>query len=268
MKHELPITVRIKKVIDEAEGIKSFLLPCKLDAKPGQFSMIWLPGVDAKPVSISYQDQDHIGVTISSVGPWSKKVCQLKEGNLLGVLGPYGNAFQLEGKSIVLVGGGYGAASLMLLAEEALLQKRTVTMIIGAKTEAQILYRKRVDALGLNTLFTTDDGSFGQRGYTTDVLAHILKNQKVDSVYVCGPELMEKKVAELCRDSGVPSYISLERHMKCGFGVCGACCLDEIGKRVCVEGTVFRGEEVLQIKEFGQYHRDSSATKHPFGAQS
>ncbi len=264
MKFELPITVRISQVIEEANGIKSFLLPCQLKAKPGQFCMIWLPGIDAKPVGISYQTKDHIGVTVCAVGPWSKKVCELKEGDLLGVLGPYGNAFQLEGKTVVLVGGGYGTASLMLLAEEALSQKLTATMIIGAKTEAQLLYRKRVATLGLGAIYTTDDGSFGERGTTADALARILKNQKVDSVYVCGPERMEKKVAELCRDSKVRSYISLERQMKCGFGVCGACSLDDSGKRVCVEGTIFPGEEVLQMKEFGQYHRDSSATKHHF----
>jgi len=264
MKHELPVTVHIKQVIEEAQGIKSFFLPCRLNAKPGQFCMIWLPGVDAKPVGISYQTKEHIGVTVCAVGPWSKKVSELKEGDLLGVLGPYGNAFQIEGKSIVLVGGGYGTASLMLLAEEAQSKKMSITMIIGARTEAQLLYRQRVASLGLNTVFTTDDGSFGQRGTTADVLASILKKQKVDAVYVCGPERMEKKVAELCRDSGVRSYISLERQMKCGFGVCGACSLDDSGKRVCVEGTIFPGEEVLEIKEFGHYHRDSSATKHHF----
>jgi dihydroorotate dehydrogenase electron transfer subunit len=264
MRHELPITVRIKKVIDEAEGIKSFFLPCPLNAKPGQFCMLWLPGVDAKPVGISYQTKDHIGVTVSAVGPWSKKVCDLKAGDLLGVLGPYGNAFPSKGKKIVLVGGGYGAASLMLLAEEALRKKHNVTMIIGAKTKNQLLYQKRVKSLKLKTIFTTDDGSFGQKGFTTDALAKILKKQKMDAVYVCGPELMEKKVAELCRDAKVPSFISLERQMKCGFGVCGACSVDDSGKRVCVEGTVFSGVEVLKIKEFGRYHRDSGATKHPF----
>lgn len=264
MRHELPITTPIQQVIDEAEGIKSFLLPLKLNAKPGQFSMIWLPGVDAKPVSISYQDKDHMGITVCAVGPWSKKVCQLKKGDLLGVMGPYGNTFKPKGKSIVLVGGGYGAASLMLLAEQALSKKMAVTMIIGAKTESQLLYRKRVASLGLKTIFTTDDGSFGQKGYTTDALAGILKDRKIDSVCVCGPEMMEKKIAELCRDKKVDCQISLERQMKCGFGVCGACALDDTGKRVCVEGTIFHGDEVLKIKEFAQYHRDSSATKHRF----
>ena len=214
MKHELPITVRIKKVIDEAPGIKSFILPCQLNAKPGQFCMLWLPGVDSKPVGISYQTEDHMGVTVSAVGPWSKKISQLKEGDLLGVFGPYGNAFQLEGKKVVLLGGGYGTASLMLLAEEALSKKLDTTLIIGAKTESQILFRQRVASLGLRAIFTTDDGSFGQRGFTTDALAGMLKSQRVDAVYVCGPELMEKKVAEICRDAGVRYYISLERQMK------------------------------------------------------
>ncbi len=264
MKYELPVTVRIQKVIQEAKDIKSFILPCRLDAKPGQFCMVWLPGVDAKPVGISYQTQDHIGVTVCAVGPWSKKVHELKEGDLLGFLGPYGKEFPLEGKTVVLVAGGYGAATLMLLAEAGLAKKMNVTMIIGAKTEAQLLYRERVVSLKLKTVFTTDDGSFGQRGTTADALVPMLKTQKVDAVYVCGPEKMEKKIAEICRDAGVQSYISLERHMKCGFGVCGACSVDDSGKRVCVEGTVFTGDEVLQMKEFGRYHRDSSATKHHY----
>jgi len=267
MKNEMPVTVAIKKVIDEATGIKSIIFPYRLDAKPGQFAMIWLPGVDLKPVGISYQDENSFGITVSAVGNWSEKVCRMKEGELLGVMGPYGTHFNLKGKNIVLIGGGYGAASLMLLAEQALREKISVTMIIGARSSDYLIYRERVKQLGLKTIFTTDDGSFGEKGFNTEVLKRILKEEKVDKVFACGPELMEKSVAEICSESNVPCELSVERYMKCGFGVCGACSVDEEGKRVCVEGTVFSGEEALKMKEFGKYHRDGSAIKHEFGGK-
>lgn len=262
MQPELPKTVKITRTIDEAEGIKSFILPCRMQVRPGQFAMLWLPGVDAKPVGISYWDQESVGVTVCAAGAWSRQVCSLKAGDLLGLFGPYGNSFELKGPRVVLVGGGYGAATLMLLAEAIRNSNLKATLIIGAKTEQLLLYRERCRQIGIDTVYATDDGSFGAKGFTTDILAEILKSEKVDTVYCCGPELMEQKVAQLCVANKVPSQISLERHMKCGFGVCGACAVDPSGKRVCVEGTIFSGAELLEMTEFGRYHRDSSATKH------
>ncbi|MBN1441782.1 MAG: dihydroorotate dehydrogenase electron transfer subunit [Planctomycetes bacterium] len=264
MKHELPVTARIARVILEAEGIRSVILPVRTEVRPGQFAMLWLPGVDAKPVGISYHTPETVGFTVSAVGPWSERICALREGDLLGFLGPYGNGFTLRGRRIIVIGGGYGAASLLLLAEEALRSGLEITMVIGARTERRLLYRRRAADLGLPAVFATDDGSFGVAGRTSDVLERILVEQSVDTVYACGPEMMEKKVAEICAAAGVASQISLERHMKCGFGVCGACCVDRSGARVCVEGPVFSGEEALRIEEFGCYHRDGSAAKHFF----
>lgn len=266
-KSEIPVTVPIKKVIEEAEGIKSFILPFRLNAKPGQFAMIWLPGVDAKPIAVSYQDSESFGITVSEVGEWSSRVCAMKEGDLLGVMGPYGNHFRLEGERVIMVGGGYGAASLMLLAEEALKHKIMAKTIIGARSGRYLVYQSRLRQMGADATFATDDGSYGEKGYTTDILQKILQEEKADKVFAVGPELMERKVAEICRDRRVKCEISIERYMKCGFGVCGACCTDDEGKRVCVEGTVFSGEEALGMKEFGKYHRDGSATKHPFGGK-
>lgn len=266
-KVEMPITVPIRKVIDEAKGIKSLILPHRLEAKPGQFAMIWLPGVDAKPIGVSYQDEESFGITVSAIGEWSEKVCEMKEGELLGVMGPYGNHFILEGRNVVMVGGGYGAASLMLLAEKAIKKKVKVTMIIGARSKDYLIYGNRVRKMRLRTIFATDDGSFGEKKLAPDVLETILKEEKIDKVFAVGPELMEKKVAEICKEKKVRCEISIERYMKCGFGVCGACCVDDQGKRVCVEGTVFSGEEALGMSEFGKYHRDGSATKHNFGGK-
>ncbi len=264
MKLELPVVVPVRRILDEANGIKSIFLPCTLGAKPGQFVMVWLPGVDAKPASVSYQDENSFGITIAAVGLWSKRICAMKEGGLLGVMGPYGNNFSLEGRNVIIAGGGYGTASLMLLAEQAVKEGKNITAIIGAKSAAHILYRERMQRLGIKTIFTTDDGSFGEKGFVTDSLERILKENKTDKVFGCGPELMEKRVAELCARHGVACELSLERRMKCGFGVCGSCCIDDTGKRVCAEGTVFSGEELLRTKEFGKYRRNGSAEKQAF----
>ena len=117
------------------------------------FAMIWLPGVDAKPIAISYQDENSLGITVSAVGEWSRKVCNLKKGDLLGVMGPYGNSFKLEGEKVMMVGGGYGAASLMLLAEQALKMKVSNKIIIGAMTEKLLIYRHRIKKMGVESLF-------------------------------------------------------------------------------------------------------------------
>jgi dihydroorotate dehydrogenase electron transfer subunit len=264
MRYELPVTLKIDEVKPEAEGIVSVLFRHPLAAKAGQFVMLWLPGVDAKPVGVSYQTDERFGVTVSAVGNWSKQVIALKPGQYVGIFGPYGNGFALAGRRIVLVGGGYGSASLMLLAEEALRRRTDVTIIVGARTEKALLYRERAAQLKLNAIFTTDDGTFGEKGYNTAVLERLLQQGGVDTVYTCGPELMEKKVAEICRAAKVPAQISLERHMKCGFGVCGACCVDPSGQRICLEGPVFSGEATLKIAELGCFHRDGSAKKHYF----
>ena len=265
---ELPVTIPISKIIEEAKSIKSLIFSHRLNARPGQFVMIWLPGVDAKPIAVSYQDDNSFGVTVSAVGAWSSKICSMKKGDLLGIMGPYGNSFKLEGKSVVMVGGGYGSASLMMLAQEALKNGARATLIIGARSEDFLIYRDRIRKMDVKPVFVTDDGSFGQRGYVTEALETVLKSESADKVFAVGPELMEKRVAEICKDKGVLCEVSVERYMKCGFGVCGACCMDDGGKRACVEGTIFSGDEVLSMKEFGNHHRDGSATKHSFGGKT
>jgi len=240
MKHELPATVRLLRIIPEARGVSSLFLPCSLPVEPGQFVMLWLPGVEAKPVAVSYLSAAEIGVTVSAVGEWSRRVCALTPGEHLGVFGPYGNSFRPIPGPAVLTAGGYGAASLMLLAERCAAEGRETEVLLGARSADSLVFIERLRRLGLQPTCSTDDGSLGRKGQVTDLLTESLQRRPA-AVYICGPELMEKRAAEICRDFGAPCWISVERHMKCGFGVCGACCLDHSGKRVCVEGTVFSG---------------------------
>ena len=115
-------------------------------------------------------------------------------------------------------------------------------------------------------LISTDDGSEGYKGYTTDILEEKLlkKNNKIDKVYSCGPEIMMKKVVDICYKYKVSCEVSLERYMKCGFGVCGQCSVDLEGICICQDGPVFSGTKVGKIKEFGKYHRDKAGIKKSF----
>ncbi len=266
---ERPEIVEITKSVNEAEGIKTIFLKSQLQAKPGQFVMLWIPRMDEKPFAISYSDKGQIGTTVASVGPFSNKLCSMKPGEKIGIRGPYGTTFQLEGKKVVMVGGGYGSASLTMLTEEALLQGIKVKFILGARTKNKLVYVERIKKLigSENLIITTDDGSLGMKGYVTDALRQLLKKENADKIFVCGPDKMMKAVAEIGIAAGIKGEISGERWFKCGgMGLCGHCCVDPIGIRLCVEGPVIDFETAAKITELGDYHRVKSSRKERIGA--
>ncbi len=263
-KLEKPQMAKITKVVDEADGIKSIFLGRQIEAKPGQFVMLWIPRIDEKPFAIGYLEEDSFGLTIAAVGPFSNRLCSMQPGQEIGFRGPYGTSYNLDEdlEKIVMVGGGYGAASLALLAEEAMKKEIDVIFINGARTKQKLIYESRIKNLGVSRfIMTTDDGSYGMKGRTTDVLEEILNKEKLDKVFACGPEMMLKKVAGICVEKNVECEVSIERYFKCGFGLCGHCCIDPLGIRVCVEGPVTDAKIAQQLTEFGNYHRLKSSRK-------
>ncbi len=266
---ERPQIVQISRVEDEAEGIKTVFLKSDIKARPGQFVMVWIPRLDEKPFAISYSRSGEIGITVSAVGPFSEKLCSMKPRKKIGIRGPYGTTFQLEGKKVVMVGGGYGSASLTMLTEEALQQGIKVKFILGARTKNKLVYVERIKKLigSENLIITTDDGSSGIKGYVTDALKQSLQKEKIDKVFVCGPDKMMKAVADMCLAAKIKGEISGERWFKCGgMGLCGHCCVDPIGIRLCVEGPVIDFETAAKITELGEYHRVKSSRKEKIGA--
>ena len=101
--------------------------------------------------------------------------------------------------------------------------------------------------LGTDLYITTDDGSKGVKGYATDVFEELMKNEKFDLVYGCGPEIMLKKIFEISGRNKTNCELSLERYMKCGFGVCGQCAIDD--KLVCMDGTVFNSAKLFSLSK-------------------
>jgi len=258
---EKPRMFRIEDIVNEAKDINTYWFKGSIDAKPGQFVMMWIPAAGQKPFGISYQEDNRFAVTVKKVGPFTTKLFDRKINEIVGIQGPYGRGFSGKGKNIALVGGGYGTAPLGFLADEMAKPGRAVFFITGAATAEYIMFRERFKNKRVRMVFSTDDGSCGHHGFCTDCLADLLSTEKIDRVYCCGPELMMHEVFRICMGKNTQAEFSLERHLKCGFGVCGSCCLDGTGWRVCREGPVFTLDELKHVSEFGKYKRDASGRR-------
>lgn len=249
------ITAKIKKVQKENERVTTCELDCKLEAEPGQFIMLWLPGVGEKPMGIA--DNDPMTISVAHVGGFTERLRDLKEGDAISFRGPMGNGFNVEkAKSILIVAGGTGVVPLHLLAKKARTAGKRVFAVLGAKTEKEISYEKRLSKVAEELLVATDDGSKGFRGNAVQGAEKLLKKQAADTVCACGPEKMMKALAELCQKKSIPCQLSLERYMKCGTGICGSCMVGD--KMVCKDGPVFSAAEALSFREFGNSKRDAS----------
>jgi len=221
------------------------------NAQPGQFVMLWLPGEDEKPYSLA--GTYPLRISVGARGPFSNKLCSLKKGGKVWLRGPYGRGFELKGKKVLLVGGGYGFGPLRFLAEAAKKRKVAATAICGARNKGLLM-----EPAVCNTIFTTDDGSAGTKGNVLVAMKELLAKEKFDAVYTCGPERMMSAVAYAAREARADCQLLLERYMKCGIGICGHCCMGE--KLVCIDGPMF-GLEVLENPEFCKVWRTKTGKK-------
>lgn len=256
-------TTRVVKSVKENYRVHTIETDFAMgDALPGQFLMVWMPGLGEKPMSIG--DCCPLTISVAEVGKVSEAIGKLKAGDMISFRGPFGKPFTLpkkdarNGGKILLVGGGYGVVPMLFLAKHAKERGLKPTAVIGARAAKDIVWEERLGGLCEKVLVTTDDGSKGKKGTVMIEVERMLapENGKPAAVYACGPERMMKAVAELCDKRGVPCQVSLERYMKCGMGVCGSCAID--GKLCCTDGPVFDGVDALAFSEFGKPHRDAS----------
>jgi dihydroorotate dehydrogenase electron transfer subunit len=254
--------VKIKKTKQENSKVKTLTFEEKtcLEATPGQFLMVWIPDLDEIPMSISCLSTDSVSISVEKVGQATETLHRMKEGDLIGVRGPFGNGFSLTKKgSILVVGGGTGLIPLTFLGEQLADLDVKMTLLIGAKTKSELIFLDRIDSIvqkvhGRMTV-TTDDGSFGTKGMITQPAEELLKKERFDMIYTCGPEPMMHKMFYLAERYNVPLEMSLERLMRCAIGICGSCVIGEL--RVCVDGPVFTREELRQVKgELGRFRID------------
>lgn len=260
-----PRVATLVSIQDEAENVKTFTFSYnRLMSKPGQFVMLWIPEVDQKPFSVASDDGITFSVAVFKINAFTQALFNYKVGDSIGVTGPFGKPFTWQSHQYVIaVGGGYGAAPLAYLLNQAKKDDCTGELLLGARRQSLLLYP---DKFPDNTYLATDDGSAGHKGYVTEVLEERLQKlseeqRKNTVVSVCGPEPMEYAAAKVAEKYNVSSQISIERYMKCGFGMCGQCCIDDSGEPMCTVGPVISGKHALSLKEFGQYHRDKSGVK-------
>ena len=249
--HEI---VDIQQSEEVGKGVRTLRFEYNHHVRPGQFFMVWLPGVDEIPMSASYCD-GRKGITVKEVGPATKALCDLRSGDKIGVRGPYGHGYTLHDGRILVVGGGTGMASL-LPAIEAIGDPTRVDVAIGARNVSELLFNDRARAASNNVRTSTDDGTNGHKGTAVDLVADMLLKERYDFVLACGPEKMMFYLLPLLQRHNVKCELSLERYMKCGAGLCGSCALD--GKRVCVDGPVFTGEQGQRMIEFGKFRRNEA----------
>jgi dihydroorotate dehydrogenase electron transfer subunit len=244
-------TTHILSVKTESPTVKTFTVKDRLcsKAKPGQFLMLWIPRVDEIPLSVLNAGDGKVSVTVKAVGEATQALHGLKSGNIIGVRGPLGTSFTERRGRILMVGGGTGTAPLLFLAKKLAAKAERLSFVMGAKTRGELLFLDELDALCTeeSTIATTEDGSYGLRCLATEPLEELLKREKFDVVYTCGPETMVRQVFELAEKRGIVLEASLERLMRCGIGLCGSCV---IGKyRVCRDGPVFNSEQLREVRD-------------------
>lgn len=266
MLNDIPQTHSIIRVIPENPTMRTLVFDCDYEVQPGQFVNMWIPRLDEKPFSVAFSDGRELHLTIADVGPFSHEAVQLGVGDKAGLRGPYGKGFTFQpNQKIAMVGGGFGSAPLYFTAFHAVQAGCEIDFIIGARREDLLIYRDRVEKLDATNLHvSTDDGSVGHKGYNVEILAELMEDKKYDSIMTCGPEVMMVAVAKLADQYDTPAQISLERYMKCGFGLCGQCVVDPTGDPVCKKGPVVSLDYVQQVEEFGKYHRDALGKKHDY----
>ena len=218
-------------------------------AKPGQFAMVKCEGGAflRRPLSIHRVNETgtEIAFLFAAVGKGTDWLSASKPGDILDILGPLGNGFDLQASSreILLLAGGLGLAPLVFLAERALGKGVRVNLAYGTASEQR--YDKLLLPEGIRLVEFTDDGTCGRRGLVTECVPDFIES--VDQMFVCGPLPMYSAVAKQQNLKGKDIQVSLETRMSCGLGVCYACSIKTVyGQRqVCHDGPVFRLDEIV-----------------------
>lgn len=230
-------------------------------AEPGQFINVAVDSSGTllrRPFSIAGATPSGpvagtIDIVVDAHGPGTDALGRARTGDRFTVMGPLGKPFPMPQRrvSTVLVGGGYGAAPLYFMGNRLRMAGHKVGFVIGAADQQRIVDPIVPKRMATMTVFTTEDGSMGERGRVTDVLARALESTAAEVVYACGPNGMLAAVSRISEELGIPCQVAVEEHMACGVGVCMTCVLpirDRHGevhnRRVCMDGPVFTSTRV------------------------
>ena len=213
--------------------------------RSGQFINIELEGKFLRrPISVSDYDDKSVTIIYKVVGSGTEQMKGMVAGQKLDILTGLGNGFNTEnsGTRPLLVGGGVGVPPMYNLCKRLLSEGKRPVVIIGFNTKEEVFYYEEFKALGVDVYCSTADGSFGVKGFVTDVIRN--EGLEFDYLYTCGPLPMLKALYDATTVDGEYSF---EERMGCGFGACMGCtCKTKYGnKRICKDGPVLKRDEII-----------------------
>ncbi len=220
---------------------------------PGQFSMLQVSsGLDPllkRAFSLFRRTSYGVQFLYRIVGKGTLLLRDLKEGAIIGVLGPLGNGYPVPSAEEIplVVAGGIGMASVFPLVEAV---RGRAYVFYGAKTKDEILMVEELGKISRELFISTDDGTCEKKGTALELLNHFLlrREQRIHNfvIYACGPRPLLREVSAVAAAHGLRAYLSLEEHMACGIGACLGCVAKTKAgyRRVCKEGPVFGSEEI------------------------
>lgn len=239
----------------------SFSLRLQTEAIPGQFVMVSLPGIGEVPISISGYNPDSIELTIRNVGKATREICKISPGDHLYIRGPYGNGFPLQefvGRHLLIIVGGSAIAAVKPLVEHYInnskFQLDGMDIIAGFKSPRHILFHdelnrwKKKYKVRITVDSDEDYAWMGSIGFVVNYIKEVQDISCDTRAIIIGPPLMMANSARELFQHGVKkenTYLSFERHMKCGIGLCGHCRIRD--KYVCLDGPVFSYNEVKEL---------------------
>jgi len=256
----VPIMTEIVRVIDEAPNVKTFYISLTdyQEPMPGQYNMIYVRGFGEVPISVSgiYRRGGKLilGHTVRAIGSVTQAFFNKAEvGTYVGIRGPYGNGWPLKesvGRDVMIVAGGIGMAPLRPVVEYIREHRNDYgkfILLYGARTPMDLLYKYELNKYRAipNSIvrYSIDKpypGWYEYVGFVTDLINMVDVDPKNTIAYVCGPEIMIKVATRILLNKGFKKddiYVSLERRMRCGVGLCGTCQLGHLF--VCKNGPIF-----------------------------
>ena len=242
----MAIEYRKAKVISNEEiskDIYKLVVEDKNEIKAGQFYMLKLNGGTflPRPIRICSKDTNPLTFLYAVVGNGTKEFAKLRESDEISLTGPLGNGFNIEKKygKVALVSGGIGTAPMFELAKRLRANNPDEKIDLYSGFRNEIYLVDEFEPYVNDIKISTNTGKHGHKGFVTD----LLNVGDYDTVLCCGPEVMMKKVIEMCKEKKVAVYVSMEKHMACGLGACLVCtCKTKDGnKRTCKDGPVFDG---------------------------
>ena len=258
----MPVNVNAKLIGKEQlkPDIFKFDLECPSiaqNAKPGQFLEIrcskTLDPLLRRPISIYNIDKENGIVTFifRMQGKGTKLLSEIKVGEEIDVIGPlgYGTFAVKPYKNVAIIGGGIGTFPLHELAKN-IIKDSKVTTYLGFKSKEFVVLEEEFKKVSTNLVLTTDDGTYGKKGFAIDFLKADHEKNPFDMIFACGPLPMIRAIRQYAIENNIPCQVSLEERMGCGLGVCLGCAVkvvtdDEVTyKHVCKEGPVFNAKDV------------------------